>query len=184
MRLQSIKDKKMEDAIRAELKRTEQVKALVSRVADGCFLLMVLSTHNVSRLAARMETGARRIVRSLRFRDWMSQEEGDMAASQLIAALISEHLTDAGEFSNELAVTLQRGCPSYFKDDDRKYYDARSLLRKAEGANSPVDRENIIKEAVALLMHVPLSSDLAQVIPQLAMLRAFDYIVELTVKVS
>lgn len=177
------KRQKLEDAIRAELKRTEQVKALVSRVADGCFLLMVLSTHNISRLAARMESGARRILRSLRFRDWMSQEEGDMAASQLIAALISEHLTDAGEFSNELAVTLQRGCPSYFKDDDRKYYDARSLLRKAEGANSPVDRENIIKEAVALLMHVPLSSDLAQVIPQLAMLRAFDYIVELAVKV-
>eukprot|EP00889_Picochlorum_renovo_P004014 jgi/Picre1/31044/NNA_006401.t1 len=148
------KRQKLEDAIRAELKRTEQVKALVSRVADGCFLLMVLSTHNISRLAARMESGARRILRSLRFRDWMSQEEGDMAASQLIAALISEHLTDAGEFSNELAVTLQRGCPSYFKDDDRKYYDARSLLRKAEGANSPVDRENIIKEAVALLMHL------------------------------
>lgn len=176
------KRQKMEDAIRAEVKRTEQVNALISRVADGCYLLMVLYTHNISRLAARLETGARRSVRSLRFREWMSHDEGDEAASQLIAALISEHLNDSGEFSNELAITLQKGCPSYFKDNDRKYYDARSLLRKAEGAGSPVDRENITRDAVSLLLRVPLSCDLAQVIPQLAMLRAIDYIVELTIK--
>jgi len=143
---------------------------------------MVLYTHNISRLAARLESGARRTIRSLRFREWMSNEDGDLAASQLIAALISEHLTDAGEFSNELAVTLQRGCPSYFKDNDRCYYDARSLLRKAEGATSPVDRKNITNDAVSLLLRVPLSCDLAQVVPQLAMLRAIDYIVELAVK--
>lgn len=176
------KRQKMEDAIRAEVKRTEQVNALIARVADGCYLLMVLYTHNISRLAARLETGARRSVRSLRFREWMSHEEGDEAASQLIAALISEHLNDSGEFSNDLAVTLQKGCPSYFKDNDRKYYDARSLLRKAEGIGSPVDREAITRNAVSLLLKVPLSCDLAQVIPQLAMLRAVDYIVELTIK--
>jgi nuclear pore complex protein Nup155 len=176
------KRQKIEDAIRAEVKRTEQVNALISRVADGCYLLMVLYTHNISRLAARLETGARRSVRSLRFREWMSHDEGDEAASQLIAALISEHLNESGEFSTELAVTLQKGCPSYFKDNDRKYYDARSLLRKAEGVSSPVDRENITRDAVSLLLRVPLSCDLAQVIPQLAMLRAIDYIVELTVK--
>ena len=62
------KRQKIEDAIRAEVKRTEQVNALISRVADGCYLLMVLYTHNISRLAARLETGARRSVRSLRFR--------------------------------------------------------------------------------------------------------------------
>ena len=127
--------KKLEDAIRAELKRTEQVNALIRRVADGCFLLMVLHTRNISRLAARLEEGARRAIRSLRFREWMSHEEGDQAATMLIAALISEDLYEAGELSNELAITLQRGCPSYFKNDDRKYYEARSLLRRAEGAN-------------------------------------------------
>jgi nuclear pore complex protein Nup155 len=176
------KRQKLEDAIRAELKRTEQVNALIRRVADGCYLLMVLHTRNISRLVARLEEGARRTIRSLRFREWMSHEEGDQAATMLIAALISEDLYEAGELSNELAVTLQRGCPSYFKNDDRKYYEARSLLRRAEGANSPVDRETITRDAVSLLLKVPLSCDLAQVIPQLAMLRAVDQIVQLTVK--
>ena len=176
------KRQKLEDAIRAELKRTEQVNALIRRVADGCFLLMVLHTRNISRLAARLEEGARRAIRSLRFREWMSHEEGDQAATMLIAALISEDLYEAGELSNELAITLQRGCPSYFKNDDRKYYEARSLLRRAEGANSPADRAAMTKDAVSLLLKVPLSCDLAQVIPQLAMLRAIGEIVELTEK--
>ena len=176
------KRQKLEDAIVAELKRTEQVNALIHRVADGCYLLMVLHTRNISRLAARLEEGARRTIRSLRFREWMSHEEGDQAATQLIAALISEDLYEAGELSNELASMLQRGCPSYFKSDDRTYYEARSLLRRAEGANSPADRAAITGDAVALLLKVPISCDLAQVVPQLAMLRAIEHIVMLTVK--
>ena len=176
------KRQKLEDAIRAELKRTEQVNALIRRVADGCYLLMVLHTRNISRLAARLEEGSRKAIRSLRFREWMSHEEGDQAATMLIAALISEDLYEGGELSNELAITLQRGCPSYFKNDDKKYYEARSLLRRAEGASSPVDRAAITREAVSLLLKVPLSCDLAQVIPQLAMLRAVDKVIELTVK--
>ena len=176
------KRQKLEDAVVAELKRTEQVNALIHRVADGCYLLMVLHTRNISRLAARLEEGARKTIRSLRFREWMSHEEGDQAATQLIAALISEDLYEAGELSNELASMLQRGCPSYFKNDDKKYYEARSLLRRAEGTNSPADRASITRDAVSLLLKVPMSCDLAQVIPQLAMLRAIEQIVELTVK--
>ena len=177
------KRQRLEDALRAELQRTEQIRALVTRVSHGCHLLLLLSERNISRLSARLETGARHTVRSLRFRDWVSLEEGDTAASQLIAALVSVNLNEEGEFSHDLAVKLQQSCPSYFKDTDRRYYDARSLLRKAEGATSVADRSSITREAMSLLLKVPLACDLAQVIPQLAMLREIGNIVELTVRV-
>jgi len=177
------KRQRLEDALRAELQRTEQIRALVTRVSHGCHLLLLLSERNISRLSARLESGARTTVRSLRFRDWVSVEEGDTAASQLIAALVSVNLNEEGEFSHDLAVKLQQSCPSYFKDTDRRYYDARSLLRKAEGATSVADRSSITREAMSLLLKVPLACDLAQVIPQLAMLREIGYIVDLTVRV-
>jgi len=177
------KRQKQEDAIRAELQRTEQVRSLVTRAADGCYLLVILVERNLSRLASRLETGARNSMRTLRFRDWISNQDGEVTASQLIAALISEHLNADGEFPRDLASALQ-GCPSYFKETDRRYYDACSLLRKAEGALSVADREAITREAVTLLLKVPLACDLGQVIPQLAMLRAIDYVIQLTVKVS
>lgn len=41
---------------------------LVARAAEACFLLRVLSEHNVGRLAARLEEGVRSQLRSLRFR--------------------------------------------------------------------------------------------------------------------
>lgn len=40
----------------------------MARAAEACFLLRVLSEHNIGRLAARMEEGYRAQLRVLRFR--------------------------------------------------------------------------------------------------------------------
>lgn len=47
---------------------TEGVRALAARAAQACFLLRVLTEHNIGRLGARLDEGARAALRSLRFR--------------------------------------------------------------------------------------------------------------------
>ena len=176
------KRQRLDDADRLELKRTESVKALVARSADACFLLRALVEHNLSRLSARLEDSTRSSLRHLRFRDWVAGEDGESVASQLIAILVSEHLSAAGGLAEDLATALQRGCPSYFRESDRVYYNASGLLRRAEGAPAAADRDAFAKDAVSLLSRVPLACDLAQIIPQLALLRSLDAIVELAVR--
>lgn len=46
------------------------------------------------------------------------------------------------------------------------------------------DREALTRDAVALMLRVPLACDLSQVVPQLAYLRAVQAIVDLPVRVS
>lgn len=175
------KRQRLEDAARLEVKRTEGVKALVSRAADACFLLRALVEHNLSRLSARLEDSARASLRPLRFRDWVAGDDGEAVAAQLIAVLVSEHLSAAGGLAEDLAVALQQGCPSYFRESDRVYYNASGLLRRAESASTSADRDAFAKDAVSLLARVPLACDLTQIVPQLALLRCLDAVVELSV---
>jgi nuclear pore complex protein Nup155 len=176
------KRQRLEDATRLEVKRTEGVKALVSRAADACFLLRALVEHNLSRLSARLEDSARASLRPLRFRDWVAGDDGEAVAAQLIAVLVSEHLSAAGGLAEDLAAALQQGCPSYFREADRVYYNASGLLRRAENAVAAADRDAFAKDAVSLLARVPLACDLAQIVPQLALLRALDAVVELSIR--
>jgi nuclear pore complex protein Nup155 len=178
----SKRQRRLEDAVRLEIKRTESVKALVSRAADACFLLRALVEHNLSRLSARLEGSARASLRPLRFRDWVAGDDGEAVAAQLIAVLVSEHLSAAGGLAEDLAAALQQGCPSYFRESDRVYYNASGLLRRAENASTSVDRDSFTKDAVSLLARVPLACDLAQIVPQLALLRSLDAVVELSVR--
>jgi hypothetical protein len=50
------------------LRSTEGVRSLAARAAQACFLLRVLTEHNIGRLAARLDEGPRTALRALRFR--------------------------------------------------------------------------------------------------------------------
>ena len=173
------KRQRLEDAARMELQRTEKLAALIARAADACFLFKVLIEHNISRLAARMDDAARARLKELKFRDWVTGEDGENVASTLIAVLISEHMGAAAGLADDLSLHLQAGCPSYFRESDRLYYNASSLLRRAEGATAATDRQGLLQDGVALLCKVPLSVELGQIVPRLALLRALDAAVEL-----
>ena len=69
-----------------------EMRAMVARYAEACFLLRTLGEHNVGRLAARLDEPTRERVRRLTLRQLACDPEGDALASQLISALISEHL--------------------------------------------------------------------------------------------
>ena len=63
---------------------TENVRSLVARAAQACFLLRVLSEHNIGRLAARLDDGARQQLRALRFR-WALVGDGARCARRAAA---------------------------------------------------------------------------------------------------
>lgn len=65
---------------------------------------------------------------------------------------------DAGGVAEELSTTLQGGCPSYFKEDDRIYYQASGYLQKAELAASPRDRTSLASQALQLMLKVACHS--------------------------
>ena len=56
--------------------------------------------------------------------------------------------------AEDLAGVLQQGCPSYFKEDDKTFYQASGMLQRAEAASAAADREALGNEALKLMMQV------------------------------
>ena len=60
---------------------------------------------------------------------------------------------DAGGEAEKLAEELQKGCPAFFREDDRIFYRASGLLQQAEsGTSSPAERADLAREALRLMM--------------------------------
>ena len=65
-------------------------------------------------------------------RDLVTDPAGEAAATQLISALVTDHLEARGAGAgaggavssgvDAVATALQRACPSYFKEADRNFY--------------------------------------------------------------
>lgn len=172
----------MEDAARQEIVKCETIRALISRASQACFLLRVLSEHNLGRLAARAEESHRMALQSIRFRDWVASQEGEAVAAALVSVLVAEHLHATGGVAEDLAAALASGCPAYFREEDKTFYQASGLLQRAEAAGTVADREALTQEAVGLMSRVPLVVDLGQVVPQLAHLHAMHAVVDLTAR--
>ncbi len=78
-------------------RRVSGLRALVTRAAEGTFLIKLLFEHNLGRLAARSDESIRRALREpLRLREWVCSSSGEAVASGLISLLISEHITTTG----------------------------------------------------------------------------------------
>ena len=77
--------------------RVGVLRALVTRAAEGTFLIRLLSEHSLGRLAARSDESIQRALREpLRLRDWVCSSGGEAAASGFISLLISEHRSATG----------------------------------------------------------------------------------------
>ncbi|KAK9806121.1 hypothetical protein WJX72_002210 [[Myrmecia] bisecta] len=173
---------RLEEAAKQEDNRISAVRGLVARAAEACYLLHILSEHHMGRLAARMDDSWRARLRPLKLRDWVCSSEGEAVAAQLISVLVTEHLSSTGGVAEDLAASLQAGCPSYFKEDDKIFYQASGYLQRAEATSNLIEREQLTQEALRLMMKVPLACDLGQVVPQLTYLRCFEGVVELPLR--
>lgn len=68
----------------------------MTRVAEGCFLLGMLSKHHMPRLTSRLDDTVRSRLQPLKLRDLVCSSEGEGVAAQLISVLVTEHLTATG----------------------------------------------------------------------------------------
>lgn len=67
--------------------------------------------------------------------------------------------------------------------DDRTFYKAASLLRQAEGAPNGGEAAGLAGQALQLMARAPAAVDLQVVVPQLALLGAWDGVVSLPLQV-
>ncbi len=91
----------------------------------------------------------------------------------------------AGHLHTELRLRLLKSLACYHEQaDDRTFYKAAGLLRRAEGAANGAERASLAAQALQLMGRVPAAVDLAVVVPQLALLQAWDGVVSLPLQVQ
>ena len=71
----------------------------------------------------------------------------------------------AGSAGGSLSEELQAGCPAYFKQADKTYYEASELLARA-GHASGGDQATLLSQAVDLMLKVPSLSERGAVLRQ------------------
>ena len=64
----------------------------------------------------------------------------------------------AGGVAEDLSASLSGGCPSFFKEDDKTFYQASGLLQRAEGTPAAAERAHLVREALRLMLKVAHSS--------------------------
>lgn len=65
-------------------------------------------------------------------------------------------MRSTGGVAEDLAASLQSGCPSYFKEDDKTFYQASGLLQRAESTSASAERDSLVNQAVQLMMKVDI----------------------------
>ena len=56
---------------------------------------------------------------------------------------------------------LSGGCPSFFKEDDKTFYQASGLLQRAEGTPAAAERAHLVREALRLMLKVKTNLKIA-----------------------
>ena len=58
----------------------------------------------------------------------------------------------AGGVAEDLSAVLAGGCPSFFKEDDKTFYEASGKLQRAEATRAASERAHLTREALRLMM--------------------------------
>ncbi|MEW5305512.1 MAG: hypothetical protein WDW36_008046 [Sanguina aurantia] len=177
-------------AFQKEEECTAHVGALVAKAAEALFLLRILARNNLGRLTARLDAASVKSLTAMTLRELVYGKEGQSIATKLISVMVTEALEAGGAGAGgvgaveSVAGQLQSGCPTYFKDDDRTFYQASAKLKQAEGASSSAERDSLTSEAVASLRLVPLSCNLPYLVSQLVYLNNYEGIVEIPLRAA
>eukprot|EP00798_Chlamydomonas_sp_ICE-L_P007357 gene7357-480_t len=148
-------------------KAAEMEDERTARSYEALVLLQLLSSNNIGRLTARMDDASRAKLLQMTLRDLVCDNEGEAMATKLISMLVTDQLDlaagtgvrGANAGVDEVASSLQQSCPSFFKEDDRTFYQASAKLKQAEGLSTPAERDSLVKEAVTQLMQPAHTSD-------------------------
>ena len=56
--------------------------------------------------------------------------------------------------TEDLSARLAQSCPSYFKEDDKIFYEASSRLQRAEAATAATEKDHLARQALKLMLKV------------------------------
>ena len=201
------KRQRVEVAAEREAKAASAMRVTLMRTSEALKILRLLLEHvgeDVSAIVDRLDSVTRgHLVRSsgagghgnfgLRarqqhyttLRDLVTTEEGEMVVRGLIAALMARQMSvGRGDEVDELGRGLERSCPTFFRSEDRTFYDARLVLKRAQAAKVGSERSALVKQALASLLKVPSVVNLPAVVPELATLGCWEGVVELPLRAS
>ncbi|CAN0877102.1 Nuclear pore complex protein NUP155 [Linum grandiflorum] len=163
-----------------EVRAMECVRQLLLRSGEALFLMQLLSQHHVTRLVQGFDATQRQALIQLTFHQLVCSEEGDRIATVLIAALMEYYTGPDGRGTvDDISGRLREGCPSYFKESDRKFFLAVECLGRAAVTSNPVEKDNLAREAFSSLSKVPESADLITVCKRFEDLRFYEAVVRL-----
>ena len=199
------KRQRVEVAAEREAKAASTMRVTLMRASEAIKILRLLVEHvgeDVSAIVDRLDATTRgHLVRTsgagghgnfgLRarqqhyttLRDLVTTEEGELVVRGLIAALMAHQMSvGRGGEVDELGRGLEQGCPTFFRSEDRTFYDARLVLKRAQAAKAEAERAALVKQALASLLKVPSVVNLPAVVPELAILGCWEGVVELPLR--
>ncbi|OMO93980.1 Nucleoporin protein [Corchorus olitorius] len=163
-----------------EVRAMECIRQLLFRSAEALFLLQLLSQHHVTRLVQGFDANLRQALVQLTFHQLVCSEEGDRVATRLISALMEYYTGPGGRGTvDDISGKLCKGCPSYFKESDYKFFLAVECLERAVATPDPDLKESLAREAFKFLSKVPESADLRTVCKRFEDLGFYEAVVRL-----
>ncbi|UPR01047.1 nuclear pore complex protein NUP155 [Chloropicon primus] len=112
-------------------------------------------------------------------------DEGDNLMRSLVSALMSYKMdvSSGAIHLKEISSELEATCPTLFQSEDRIFYDARMSLRSARKA-SGAERNELIQNALKMLLQVPLVVNIYAVFSELIDLKAYQGAVDLVIQAA
>ena len=112
-------------------------------------------------------------------------DEGENLMRSLVSALMSYKMdvSSGAIHLKEISSELEATCPTLFQSDDRIFYDARMTLRSARKA-SGAERNELIQNALKMLLQVPPVVNIYAVFSELIDLKAYQGAVDLVIRTA
>ena len=169
------------EAAEKEADGGRKVVAVLRRVTEVLRLVTLLQPLHPGRLALRLSSAERQSLANLTLKNFSSTRDGDGAIAQLCAAALDEANGAGADTRENLSLDMRRGCPSLFREEDRRFHEARRMLEKArEMPTSNVDaRRKAAAEARRLLVASAVATDPDKVCPDLEALGEVEGVAEL-----
>lgn len=106
------------------------MKSLAVRTCEALALLLIVSDHQLHRLAAAMPVEYRQKLINTRFCGLVAYADGAVVASSLIESIFSSY-PDGGAAMASVGRVLQERCPSYFGEHDVDLHRGLALVHQA-----------------------------------------------------
>lgn len=129
-----------------EIRAMECIRQLLLRSSEALVLLQLLSQHDlITRMATDFDANLHKALVQMTFQQLVCSEEGDHLATRLAYALMEYYTYQSREQVGKVSTILWEGCPSYYKESDRKFFLAMGCLDRAIFTSDAEEMEKLAR---------------------------------------